>query len=153
MKYIIKKITEKWSDNIASIELIEFPENGDYNKLLYEGTGIVYICTVNAINILAKAIGYEDEVTSTIEEYLYGNVITSRLFKILIHNPMEGNAIEVLRHIVGKRNWYNGLYHRATADYYKKAVRLGKIEYSTAVNILTDLGYEIAAKEIWVRNK
>ena len=66
---------------------------------------------------------------------------------------MEGNAIEVLRHIVGKRNWYNGLYHRATADYYKKAVRLGKIEYSTAVNILTDLGYEIAAKEMWVRHQ
>lgn len=151
MKYIIKKITEKWSDNTATIEFIEFPKNGDYNKLLYEGEGVVYNCTINAINILAKAIGYEDDTTDTVEEYLYGKVITSRLCKILTHQPMEGNAIEVLRQLVGMRNWYNGLYHRATADYYKKAVRLGKMEYATAINILTDLGYEIATNEIWIK--
>jgi hypothetical protein len=62
------------------------------------------------------------------------------------------NAIDLLKEIVQKRNWYDGNISRQLAFQYKKYLKENKMSYKKATEILNILGYEKINDESW-KNK
>jgi hypothetical protein len=63
------------------------------------------------------------------------------------------NAIDLLKEITQKRNWYDGKISRQLAFQYKKYLKENKISYKKAVEILEILGYEKINDESWKRRR
>ena len=64
-------------------------------------------------------------------------------------NEIEANAIEIVKGLVTKRNWYEGKFERQWANKYKKSAIAGTLSYEMAVKILTTLSYEKVKEEVW----
>lgn len=107
MRYIIQKVEENWGKKIASITFVEFPKNGSYGKLLHEGEGKTYECSIEAVNMLAAELEYDE--SDAIEYWLVGKVIDIDLVKLGDKELMNkvGNLInwaEVSRLLAGNRS-------------------------------------------------
>lgn len=68
-------------------------------------------------------------------------------------DEIQANAVEVVKSLVKKRNWYGGKFERRLASYYKKAVLEDRLSYEMAVIILKELGYILKDSEVWIKPK
>jgi hypothetical protein len=59
------------------------------------------------------------------------------------------NAKDLLKTIVVKRNWHNGMIERKKAAHIKKYTLAGTLSYEKACEVLILLGFKKIAEEEW----
>ena len=62
---------------------------------------------------------------------------------------IQNNALEILKEVVKKRNWYQGKMHRFLASETKRNLKKGKLSYEKASELLKLLGWQKIKEEVW----
>jgi hypothetical protein len=62
---------------------------------------------------------------------------------------IENNALEVLKEVSKKRNWYQGKISRSLAAETKRNLLKGKLSHEKASQLLTLAGWKKVKEEVW----
>lgn len=64
------------------------------------------------------------------------------------------NAVDLLKQVMEKREWHQGLIERRKAATYKILIHRSKLSYEKCCEILMLLGYVKIKEEVWkIKNK
>lgn len=69
----------------------------------------------------------------------------------LTKKPKRHDVFNLIKKIVQKRKWYDGLYTPHVARYVKKLALNNQISYEKAALILIALNYKKVQNEIWIK--
>ena len=62
---------------------------------------------------------------------------------------IENNALEVLKEVVKKRNWYQNKIDRFLASETKRNLKKGKLSHERASELLKLIGWQKIKEEVW----
>ena len=62
---------------------------------------------------------------------------------------IQNNALEVLKEVSKKRNWYKGKIHRFLASETKRNLMRGKLSHERASELLKLIGWKKIKEEVW----
>lgn len=65
----------------------------------------------------------------------------------------KGHPQELLKSVVNKRKWHNGLWKPNVASVYKKLIQNDEISYEKTCEILSKLGYKEVQQPLWAKEK
>lgn len=63
------------------------------------------------------------------------------------------NALDILAEVMNKRNWHQGKIKRNVASEYKRNLKINKVSYERACELLVMIGYTKIQDESWTLNK